>query len=40
VSGVPAQSDGRTGGQILGDQLAIHGIDTIFGVPGESYFAT
>jgi len=29
----------RTGGQILIDQLVIHGVDTIFGVPGESYLA-
>ena len=27
----------RSGGQILVDALKIHGIDTIFGVPGESY---
>ncbi|MEE2655143.1 MAG: thiamine pyrophosphate-binding protein [Pseudomonadota bacterium] len=30
----------RTGGQILVDQLRIHGTDTIFCVPGESYLAT
>ena len=29
----------RTGGQILADQLKIHGADTAFGVPGESYLA-
>jgi len=29
----------RTGGQILIDALAINGVDTIFGVPGESYLA-
>lgn len=29
----------RTGGQILVDQLVIHGSDTAFGVPGESYLA-
>ena len=29
----------RTGGQILIDQLRIHGVDTVFGVPGESYLA-
>jgi len=29
----------RTGGQILIDQLAIHGSDMAFGVPGESYLA-
>ena len=35
----PADSGGtrRTGGQILADALAVHGVDTIFGVPGESY---
>ncbi len=27
----------RSGGHILIDQLAIHGVDTAFGVPGESY---
>ncbi len=30
----------RTGGQILVDQLRIHGADTIFCVPGESYLST
>lgn len=30
---------GRTGGQILVDQLKIHGVDTVFCVPGESYIA-
>ena len=29
----------RTGGQILVDQLRIHGTDMAFGVPGESYLA-
>ena len=29
----------RTGGQILVDQLEIHGVDMAFGVPGESYLA-
>jgi acetolactate synthase-1/2/3 large subunit len=29
----------RTGGQILVDQLKIHGVDTVFCVPGESYLA-
>ena len=29
----------RTGGQILADQLKIHGTDLAFGVPGESYLA-
>ena len=27
----------RTGGRILADQLALHGVRLIFGVPGESY---
>ncbi|NIW24412.1 MAG: thiamine pyrophosphate-binding protein, partial [Gammaproteobacteria bacterium] len=27
----------RTGGQILVDQLIVHGSDRVFGVPGESY---
>lgn len=27
----------RSGGRILVDQLAIHGVDVAFGVPGESY---
>ena len=29
----------RSGGQILVDQLKIHGVDTAFGIPGESYLA-
>ena len=29
----------RTGGRILVDQLRLHGVDRIFGVPGESYLA-
>ena len=29
----------RTGGQVLADQLRIHGVDTAFCVPGESYLA-
>ena len=29
----------RTGGQILVDQLRVHGADTVFCVPGESYIA-
>jgi acetolactate synthase-1/2/3 large subunit len=29
----------RTGGQILADQLRLHGAKLIFGVPGESYLA-
>ena len=31
--------DSRTGGQILVDALRIHGVDTAFCVPGESYLA-
>jgi acetolactate synthase-1/2/3 large subunit len=34
-----SSSTPRTGGQILADQLRIHGADTAFGVPGESYLA-
>jgi acetolactate synthase-1/2/3 large subunit len=29
----------RSGGQVLVDQLALHGADLAFGVPGESYLA-
>ena len=29
----------RSGGQVLVDQLQIHGVDTAFCVPGESYLA-
>ena len=29
----------RTGGQLVVDQLAIHGVDLVFCVPGESYLA-
>ena len=29
----------RSGGHILIEQLALHGADTVFGVPGESYLA-
>jgi acetolactate synthase-1/2/3 large subunit len=29
----------RTGGQLLVDQLVVHGVDTAFCVPGESYIA-
>ncbi len=31
------QTPARTGGRILVDQLAAHGVETVFGVPGESY---
>jgi acetolactate synthase I/II/III large subunit len=34
MSGVP-----RTGARILADQLAIHGVDRVFCVPGESFIA-
>lgn len=29
----------RTGGQLVVDQLVVHGVDVAFGVPGESYLA-
>ncbi|MBV8165390.1 MAG: thiamine pyrophosphate-binding protein, partial [Alphaproteobacteria bacterium] len=29
----------RHGGKVLADQLATHGVDTVFSVPGESYLA-
>jgi acetolactate synthase-1/2/3 large subunit len=29
----------RSGGRILVDQLELHGVDLVFGVPGESYLA-
>ena len=29
----------RTGAQILVDELKVHGVDTAFCVPGESYLA-
>jgi len=29
----------RTGARILVDQLRVHGVDTVFCVPGESYLA-
>jgi acetolactate synthase-1/2/3 large subunit len=29
----------RSGGQVLVDQLVLHGVDLAFGVPGESYLA-
>jgi acetolactate synthase-1/2/3 large subunit len=34
-----SNADIRTGGHILIDQLALHGADTVFGVPGESFLA-
>ncbi len=33
----PSGASPRSGGQILADALAVHEVDTIFGVPGESY---
>ena len=33
------QSGRRTGGRVLVDALEIHGVDTVFCVPGESYLA-
>ena len=35
-TGAPAQ---RSGGQLLVDALKVHGVDHVFGVPGESYLA-
>ena len=35
----PAAMPARSGGRILIDQLALHGVELIFGVPGESYLA-
>lgn len=35
----PHSGTSRTGGQILVDQLHIHGVDHVFCVPGESYLA-
>ena len=34
-----ASTNARTGGQILVDQLRLHGVDRAFCVPGESYLA-
>ncbi len=36
---MPQSLKARTGGQILADQLALQGVDTVFCVPGESYLA-
>jgi acetolactate synthase I/II/III large subunit len=36
---MPKRSSTRSGGQILVDQLKIHGVDHAFCVPGESYLA-
>src|ERR1019366_6500025 len=39
-SGTMRANDGtRTGGEILIDQLAIHGVHNVFCVPGDSYLA-
>lgn len=38
-SPAPARNDLRTGGQILIDQLRVHGTEFVFCVPGESYLA-
>ena len=35
----PSPTPPRSGGQLLADALAVHGVDTVFGVPGESYLA-
>ncbi len=32
-------TDSRTGGQLVADCLALHGADTVFTVPGESFLA-
>ena len=34
-----ADGGGRTGGQVLIDQLVLHGVRHVFCVPGESYIA-
>src|SRR3979409_908466 len=36
---MPSPYPRRSGAQVLIDQLRIHGTETIFGVPGESYLA-
>src|SRR5258708_6954337 len=36
---MPKRPNARSGGQILVDQLRIHGVDTVFSVPGESFLA-
>ncbi|MFC4493679.1 thiamine pyrophosphate-dependent enzyme [Streptomyces ovatisporus] len=33
----PDQRPARSGGRILVDQLTAHGVETVYGVPGESY---
>ncbi|PVE11780.1 thiamine pyrophosphate-dependent enzyme [Streptomyces scopuliridis] len=36
---MPQPPPARPGGRILIDQLQAHGVDTVYGVPGESYLA-
>ena len=36
---MPAKDNMRSGGEVLVDQLAIHGVRQVFCVPGESYLA-
>jgi acetolactate synthase I/II/III large subunit len=36
---MPSNTGARTGGEILVDQLTIHGVSHVFCVPGESYLA-
>ena len=37
TAGKQSPSATRSGGHVLADALAIHGVNTVFGVPGESY---
>ena len=39
AAGPTAAPRPRPAGRILADALAVHGVDTVFGVPGESYLA-
>src|SRR5690606_9705675 len=39
VAAVSPQARSRTGGQILVEQLRLQGVESIFGVPGESFLA-
>ena len=39
IDSMPTQVPHRTGGQILVDQLILHGVQQLFCVPGESYLA-
>ena len=36
---MPSNDGTRTGGEILIDQLVVHGVQHVFCVPGESYLA-